>query len=428
MRIRLAAPHPQAIRRAPEPTLYDTADHAEAARRNLESHSKGLSPIIVGLFAVLMSVPGCANQGGFVERAGDTDQLVTAEDAASFLAGLHGRSDGWFASLERTAAWQAYAGRLDRAWSEMEQQQFQPVREFQKRELSAIRSNSSFLFYPFSGPDVLYPRIFFPNCRLIVMASLEPVGSLRPLYRYRESNIISALRGWSQSLSSLFYRSFFVTGEMDREFRGRVADGVLPMILLLLVRSGHRIDRMVYGRLSPTGEFVTEGDPAPGVETLPDAGVEIEFHRQSEATRRTLYDFSTDLAKGFAQDPRFAQFLRRLGPSDTLIKSASFLPHWRMCDAIRDFILQNSNLILQDDTGIMFRQLEALNWSVQLFGEYSHPDRPFQREYQPDLAKAFHVKANVRQLGFSLGYGAGRRPSSLMLARRTAATLPPDQE
>lgn len=99
-----------------------------------------------------------------------------------------------------------------------------------------------------------------------------------------------------------------------------------------------------------------------------------------------------------------------------------------MCDAIRDFILQNSSLILQDDTGVTFRQLQALKWDVQLFGEYSHPDRPFQREYQPDLAKAFHVKTNVRQLGFSLGYGAGRRPSSLMLARRTAATLPPDQE
>ena len=107
------------------------------------------------------------------------------------------------------------------------------------------------------------------------------------------------------------------------------------------------------------------------------------------------------------------------------MKSASFLPHWRMCDAIRDFILQNSNLILQDDTGLTFAQLKELHWDVRLFGEYSHPDRPFQREYQSDLAKAYQFKANVHELGFSLGYGAGRRPSGLMLALRTAATLPP---
>jgi hypothetical protein len=392
---------------------------------SIKPHSKRLSPIVLGLSAVLMFMPGCANRDEFAERVNRTNQDPAGDDAAGFLAGLRGRPAGWFASLERTPAWQAYAGRLDRAWSELEQHQFQPVREFRKRELSAISSNSSFLFYPFSGPDVLYPRFFFPNCRLVVMAGLEPVGSLRALYSYSEGNLESALRGWSQSLTSLFCRSFFVTGEMDREFRGRVADGLLPMILLLLARSGHRIDRMVYGRLSPTGEFVAEGAPARGAERLPDAGVEIDFHAESEATTRTLYYFSTDLAKGFRQNPRFARFLRRLGPCDTLIKSASFLPHWRMCDAIRDFILQNSNLILQDDTGVTFRQLEALHWDVQLFGEYSHPDRPFQREYQPDLAKAFQIKANVRQLGFSLGYGAGKRPSSLILARRTAATLPP---
>jgi hypothetical protein len=211
----------------------------------LRAHSKRLSQIVLGLSAVLMFVPGCANQDGFAGRTDRTNQDPAGEDAARFLAGLRSRPDGWFASLERTPAWQAYAGRLDRAWSKLEQHQFQPVREFRKRELSALPSNSSLLFYPFSGPDVLYPRLFFPNCRLVVMAGLEPVGSLRAVYSYREGNVESALRGWSQSLSSLFSRSFFVTGEMDREFRGRVADGLLPMILLLLARSGYRIDRIV---------------------------------------------------------------------------------------------------------------------------------------------------------------------------------------
>ena len=153
--------------------------------------------------------------------------------------------------------------------------------------------------------------------------------------------------------------------------------------------------------------------------------MKIECHRDNEAVTRTLYYFSTDLASGFGRDSRLAQFVLRFGRSDTLIKSASFLPHWRMCDAVRDFILRNSNLILQDDTGVTYRELQTLKWNVQLFGEYSYPDRPFQREYQPDLAKAFYERTNVRPLGFSLGYGTGRRPSSLMLAVRTDSTLWP---
>jgi hypothetical protein len=91
-------------------------------------------------------------------------------------------------------------------------------------------------------------------------------------------------------------------------------------------------------------------------------------------------------------------------------------------NSIRDYILQNSNLVLQDDTGVPFRNFAASKWHVQLFGAYSHPDPPFQREYQSDLARAFRAHASVRALGFSLGYGAGRRPSILMLARRKNAT------
>ena len=385
-------------------------------------HSKPTLPIVLGLTAALL-LTGCKNREGLAERAERT-QDPSAEDAARFLAGLPGRPDGEFASLERTRAWQNYASHLDVAWGELEQQRFQPARGFQRRELSAT-SNTTFLFYPFSGPDVLYPRIFFPNCRVVVMAGLEPVGTLRNLQAYGEGNIERQLQGWSQSLSSLFHRSFFVTGEMDREFRGRVADGLVPMILLLLARSGHKIDRMVYGRLTPSGEFVAESGPEGTPEKLSSAGVKIECHRDNEAVTRTLYYFSTDLASGFGRDSRLAQFVLRFGRSDTLIKSASFLPHWRMCDAVRDFILRNSNLILQDDTGVTYRELQTLKWNVQLFGEYSHPDRPFQREYQPDLAKAFYERMNVRPLGFSLGYGTGRRPSSLMLAVRTDSTLWP---
>src|SRR4030095_1025564 len=93
---------------------------------------------------------------------------------------------------------------LNRTWSELDKSQFQRVRAFQEREISPIQAGSSFVFYPFSGPDVLYATLFFPNCRLFVLAGLEPVGSLG---QHRER----MLRGWRSSLSSLFFRSFFVS-------------------------------------------------------------------------------------------------------------------------------------------------------------------------------------------------------------------------
>ena len=88
---------------------------------------------------------------------------------------------------------------------------------------------------------------------------------------------------------------------------------------------------------------------------------------------------------------------------------------------MRHYILAKSNLILQDDTGVPYSYFQNAAWQVQLYGEYSAPIKPFKRLYQKDLAQAFKDGSKVRPLGFSLGYGAGRRPSSLILAVRTQA-------
>ena len=67
----------------------DKGYHRGAA---LKPDSQRLSPILLGLSAVLIFVfgcifvLGCANQGGLVERADRTDRVATADDAARFLA------------------------------------------------------------------------------------------------------------------------------------------------------------------------------------------------------------------------------------------------------------------------------------------------------------------------------------------------------
>jgi hypothetical protein len=146
--------------------------------------------------------------------------------------------------------------------------------------------------------------------------------------------------------------------------------------------------------------------------------VEIRFRHGSEKAERRLIYFSTDLAAQFERNPAFANFLKRQGHPDTLVKSASFLLHWKMCAALRQYIMDNSNLILEDDTGVPYHYLQPPQWKVTLFGEYSRPDRPFTKLYQTDLAEAFHDPSRVHNLGFSLGYGSGRRSSSMILARR----------
>jgi hypothetical protein len=322
--------------------------------------------------------------------------------------------------LEATNSWKSYSAEITHTWNQAQKDQFESVDAFQKRELAGLHTGSSFVFYPFSGPDVLYMEHFFPNGKTYVLAGLEHVGTLKTPAEYTGKNLDRELNGWKQALASIFNRSFFVTSEMDSQFHGRVANGLLPMILLLLARSDDTIDDLRYGHLDDSGSFLPD-DPR----AAKHKAVEVTFHRPGETGSRTLYYFDTNLSTEFETHPGFRQFLKRHGWSDTLVKSASFLLHWQMCSALRGYILDSSNLILEDDTGVPYRYFENSTWQVKLFGDYSRPDHPFRKEYQPDLANAFQDTSKVHELGFSLGYGYGRRPSSMILAQRVKPRAEP---
>lgn len=337
-----------------------------------------------------------------------------ANDFAQFLAGIPGPADGPYHALEQTDSWRKYSSDLGALWAKADKEQFIPVDNFQKRELAPLPHPSSFIFYPFGGPDVLYVTRFFPNGKTYVLVGLEPVGGIRSASAYAGKDLDRELAGWNRALSSIFNRTFFVTSEMDHDFRGSVSNGVLSTILLLMARSGHTIESIQFGKVDTDGKWV----PLPEDQKKP-MGVMIDFHKGAGGASRKLYYFSTKLDTPFAEDPSFSRFVRAQGTPDTLVKSASFLLHWKMCEAIRAQILETSNIILQDDTGVPYGLFkDASQWKVQLYGEYSRPDRPFTSEYQKDLAADFKVPEKVKPLGFWLGYGSHRRPSSMMLAQR----------
>jgi hypothetical protein len=374
------------------------------------------------VLVVTLLAQGCAPRASEAKRQASTSVGAARpwNDMARFLGGLKGRPDGPFRALEDSPAWKSYATEFDTSWSQLETEQLRAVDTFQQRELAPIHPRGQFVFYPFSGPDVLYMTKFFPEGKTMVMAGLEPVGNLRSTERFKRETLDRELSGWKQSVSTIFERSFFVTSEMDREFHGRVADGLLPMIMILLERTGHTIEDVQYGRLSEAGEFLPEDQSEQPVRKH--KAVRIRVHRGDETVSRTLYYFVTDLGPAFEKNPAFSRFLDSLGTPDTMVKSASFLLHWRMCSAMRRYILEKSNLILEDDTGVPYSYFQNSRWQVHLYGEYSAPVKPFKRLYQRDLAAAFQDSSRVKPLGFSLGYGFGRRPSSMILAIRNQAS------
>jgi len=146
------------------------------------------------------------------------------------------------------------------------------------------------------------------------------------------------------------------------------------------------------------------------------AGVKIVF-TDGSGPKQTLYYFSTNLADGSFERSGFRAFLDRLGPADSLIKSASYLLHAGGFNQVRNFLLDHSATVLQDDSGIPVRYFDPRKWRLQAFGHYVGPLALFGRSYQPELAELFQ---HAQPLDFGIGYRFRRNESNLLLAQKTA--------
>jgi len=341
-----------------------------------------------------------------------------ANDAARFLAGLPGTAGSPFAEFEETEAWKAHRRELDAMWNEAEGELLPGLRKFQSEELSDPSVANRTVFYPFSGPDVLTATLYFPRNPLYVMVALEPAGTLptpRQIAKKEMPGYLSAIRG---TLASELGRSFFITRQMDRQFRGQVTDGLLAPILQLLARSGHTVLGFRYVRLDEGGEVIDRAADYKAATRYGNKGVEIEFQTDADSSVHHLFYFSVNLSNDrLREDTPFQQYLAHLTGTVSMLKATSYMPHQPGFSMIRDALLGNSYAILQDDSGLPFKKFSQDQWRVQLYGDYNQPYGSFRWQEQPDLREAYKTAA-PKPLPMHVGYGYRRITSNLLLATR----------
>ena len=308
---------------------------------------------------------------------------------------------------------------LERSWSRIENQSLPAIRAFQERELGGISIANSTVFYPFSGPDALMVTLFFPRSPTYVMVGLEPAGTLPAPKKLEGKDLGKYLASVRTTIDSELSRSFFVTRQMDRQFRGQVTDGLFLPILELLVRTDHTILGFRYVRLDDAGQIIERAANyhAPG--KIGNKGVELDFRTDSDQSVHKLFYFSVNLSdERLRQDPAFLTFLTSLKGAATFLKATSYMLHKPEFSMIRERILSDSHAILQDDSGIPYRFFTTAHWRVQLYGDYVRPYGSFRPLEQPDLRKAYLTLA-PKPLDFRIGYGYGRTASNLLFATRT---------
>jgi hypothetical protein len=393
----------------------------------------GRSRVLAGLLLSFAWVPlGCgrpqsASSPGPVEEKkaaatapSSVPRQRDADDVARFVAGLPGTPGSPYIALQDTPAWKEHRQQLDQAWHATDGKLVAGLQEFQKAELNDAALRNATVYYPFSGPDTLTPTLCSPQAATYVMVALEPAGTLPTFKQIEDRDLGKYLPALRETMESILGRSFFITRDMDREFRGQVTDGLFLPILHVLVRQHFTITGFRYVRIDDNGRIVDRPVNYKAATPYGNKGLEIEFRSDKDQTVHNLYYFSVNLDDGhLLVNKPFLAYSATLNSTFTLLKATSYMTHHPEFSMIRDLILAHSAAILQDDSGIPYRFFHPDIWKVQLYGDYQEPYGSFKWLVQLDLQKAYK-EPGIRPLPLRIGYGYGKVASNLLLARRIA--------
>jgi hypothetical protein len=341
-----------------------------------------------------------------VTQAVPAQSPASADDAAKFLAGLPPASDSEISRYTRDANWQQHARYFDSAWEKLNSQQLSKVRVWSEENLKQTRST---LFYTFSGPDFIYADAFFPNASTYILVGLEPVGPI-PVINERTRHSLPYMRA---SLNTILNISYFITSDMGSKLHQGDLRGTLPILYIFLARAGKTIREVTLVRFDKEGTVHATDQRAAFVTN---SGVKIVFSSK-DGREQTLYYFSTDLSDSGVNNSGFLKFAEKFSPGDALVKSASYLLHGSNFSRTRKFLLDHSQSIVQDDTGIPVSHFKRDDWDLKPYGAYLGPIPIFQGMYQPQLAQLFK-QTRAPKLEFGIGYRFRGFDSNLLLAVR----------
>jgi hypothetical protein len=335
---------------------------------------------------------------------------LTATATARLLAGVEpGDADPAAARIAASDAWRQHS-RAARYGDRQLQQRLKAMNDWQAQHLPGGLPGGT-LLYPFSGPDFINAYALFPQADRYVFFSLEPVGRIPALEQMDEAQLAALFGDLRGALNDMVALNFFITPNMKDALQTDALQGTVPVLLALL------------GLLDLHVDAVEDFQPWPPAKAeAPASAVRIVFTNPRSGRQQSLEYLSLDVSDyALRRHPGFLPWLKGIAQPTVLLKSASYLLHGSHFRQLRRVLLEDSAVIVQDDTGVPYKLLQQAGYELSLFGQYEQPVKLFEERYQPDLEDAFAHSGAGEALPFPFGYNWRKEgKSGLILAQRPA--------
>jgi len=281
----------------------------------------------------------------------------------------------------------------DEAWSNANKKHYTPIRTWLFNNEIPTSSDTTALFYPFSGPDFLFANMFFSKASKYVLVGLESPGSEPKLHSLSKDSLSRYFKAVQFSLRYINKAGYFVTSQMIEDLDTRSLDGVSHILLYYLSRQGYIVNSMETLQLQANGKLTAPVNKQ--------NALRIKFIHPTESKERELIYIDTDLSDyGLSFQPGLLHLLSERYRWNVYVKSGSYLLHSNEFSRLRDTILVHFKYLLQDDSGI---PIKFLPQPTYVFGSYTQTTKSFDYAYQADLATSMKMN-NYFNLPFQIGY------------------------
>jgi len=353
----------------------------------------------------------------------NTNSDSPANITALFLAGLDLPPNNNLEKFTQTAFYKSYKSEFTTSWNRFQKPNLDKMRNWWKSKIA--KNFDKNISYPFSGPDIMNVLTFFPDGDTYIMFGLEPVGTIPNPFDKTDAELINGLNAMRRSLNTILSVNFFKTINMAEEIKNNPFNGISALLMTFLAKCGYTVIEAKNVAIDNQSNLVAwEAADArinwqnpPASQRIP--GVEISFRKGNGKTQIVRYFNLNVIDDNLSRrNPNFIPYYVKSAPHATMLKSASYLMHNDdiKFTRIRAAILNSSDFIVQDDSGIPLRYFKSNEWNVALHGVYTKPIALFSNRAQPDLREAY--KASTGVLPFSYGYDYRKDESNLLTAEK----------
>ena len=310
----------------------------------------------------------------------------------------------------------SFSKQLNQKLIEIGKSRLTPITNWNQSALKRnAKSDTTSVFYPFSGGDFLHVNSLYPNANHYVMMAQESVGSIPDLSKMDKAKTKEYIKAADFILRDIYAKSYFITMNMIKDTKSSPVNGMLPVLLWSVSKTGHTVTAVDELTVDDNGK--KSYSPFKVGENSAKA-VRITFGNPEKGILKTLTYYSCDISNsGIEKDKALAATLKAIPPSNCFVKSASYLMHYETFTTIRNTVLDKAIYLVQDDTGIPYKYFDKAKFKMELYGNYVKPVSDFSENlFQKELAEAYKTKEFVGVLPFSLGYHWQTKDQNQMIA------------